>query len=209
MTNRLTKTSRAVFLYNQPIFNSLVDAHSVVSAGWQESDDESTIYVGEGGCCNGHLYRLTKSKQKPVIDAIVNLPFGPEDILPVVLWNNSRAPVLVVGSACDGAGVRIVNTLHPFSVGEVMGGKKYGELRTFPKAYIPSTPRFRVDQSTETIHVDMLRGVYWRNTDRYFVSSEVLARMDITPRLREVGVDVGATMKLVANYHPLPYGRDS
>jgi hypothetical protein len=208
-----------------PVRHATMDTVTVVGFWERSKDDPSpTIYVGSGTCCHGHLYELEKHGENVpyVLDQVIAVGTNLMDILPAVVnYEKAGFPngngVLVVGYGCAGAGVRLISTYYPRCVDVVSTEQFRSQIQHGQH----TSPVFRVDKSTGTIHLDF-RWAGWRvkagmyrdpalpsiladsQTEEFYVSSaDLLATIDLSPRLEEVGVDVRKTIELVTNYRRL------
>jgi len=227
MTTGLGCEGGRLFLDGELIFTVPVEESTssrINLAGyWEPAQDIfSTIYVGSGSCCHGHLYELIKPRDGAyILGGINSVDTNVWDILPVsVDCDRAGFPtprgVLVVGHGCAGSGVRLISTYYPQSV-DVVPAEQYRSQ--FPPQELAS-PIFRVDHTLESIYLDFRRAG-WRvkpgkrrnpalpsivadsEAEEYFISSDLWSSLNITSRLEEVGVDLGETLGLVSSYRRL------
>lgn len=213
----ITRSNKSVVVDGKKVFQIPIKGggSDMVHAGSAALVDGKTLFVGGCGCCHGHLYKLERETEDEDFNLteIVSLDTNPTVVLPVSGDKlDPDSTVIIAGHGCSGAGVRLVNTRSGNPV-EVVSTEEYNDQTPLGES---SSPAFRVDPAG-SIFLDFRRSG-WRakagmkrspslpsilvdsRNEEYFVSSDVRASIDLTPRLRELGVDISKTIERLAGY---------
>ncbi len=231
-TVNLRLEQKDIYHLDQKIFTIPVKGQSPEVAGIvrERSDQSSSIYIGTGDCCHGHLYQLGSSPKGPfTLQGIFAVDLNVYDIFPLVweqpyrgIFRSSTRPVLTAGSGCAGAGVRLLDMGSP-QLHTIVPGKEYHHL--IEKLYQPplvdrgleSLPVIRVDAQgnivldihliaqriiTEDTLPDSRSAKINLQAKPYVVDNFFLNTLDITDRLYAAGIDIEKTRELFQqNYH--------
>lgn len=167
--------------------------------GVLERKYRSDIYVGCGNCCHGPIMILSEHSgedEEPQIrfDDIRVPDFNVYDIIPARVdyhqagFPNTQA-ILATGFGCSGAGVKLISAISPKDI-EVVSEK---ELRQMMFKRRPVRPELRVNEEEGVIDL------YFQGPG-YMLFKDDGRRKDLTPILREMGVDIEKTIELNRDY---------
>jgi len=183
---------------------------------WEPTKDSwySTIYVGSGTCCHGHLYTLILRKEGCFLHNIFSVDINVRDILPVWLSSDGLG-ITVVGQGCSGAGVRFFEGDFRPRFMDIFSQEQY-------EGYVPhgktAAPLFSVEKegggticinfhktgwqrkSGTTRNPDLPSIIADSQAEEFVVSPDLWGVADITPNLIDAGVDIDKTMTHLERY---------
>ncbi len=226
LLERLNFQGEDVYLDDKVVFSvphiNTVSGINMLGVSEESSPHGGRIYVGSGKCCYGIISVLDhipnpedKEAYNFCLKAIMPPDFNVYDIIPAVAtggFDNSDT-MLTTGYGCAGAGVRLMGISSPKTI-EVISKDEFNEI--WGSRQVSMHPRLTIHQQSSTISLDYLRAGYRlkpgrsRNPrlptllidDSYepFVSQDVFVSRDLTPVLRDIGVDIEKTIERNKDY---------
>ncbi len=194
-------------VFRVPIGNEVERVINVAGVVRCEEDGGKivAIYVGTGGCCHGHVYKLNVTTAGVEVDDIFSVDLCVQDLLVVgvdhgVAGVNCHDAVVVVGSGCCGSGVRLVST-YGMDVREVVSGDGQREItganfnrprfriegeRVFAD-YYPVGHRPRPGRTRDSKLPSLLVNT---GDEEFYVAERAMGSIDVTAQLIALGAEV-------------------
>src|SRR3989338_7388335 len=176
------------------------------------------IYIGSGKCCYGPITILDdvgRDGETPKfrLESFRVPDFNVYDIIPASVdyrktgFANGGA-ILTTGYGCAGSGVRLIDTYYPKTI-DVVSEEEFQKMWN-KNVQDLVMPRLNVNDQNGTITLDLLKSGYRLKPGRSrdpklptiliddayetYVAQDIWASKDLTPVLREIGVDVETTI---------------
>jgi len=225
MISNLSIEDNKVLLNGKIMFTVPIERHYPNVVGyWAPEENNSSILIGSTACCHGHLYVILPNADDTYrIDEINSVDLNIEDMIPLAADHKKtgfgfETGFLVTGSGCSGSGVRLVDYRDP-KVINILSSKEYHSK--YPRDE-RAAPVFKADISTKKIYLE-LRQVVRRikagktrtpglpsflfdgQNEESIIYSGLWARVDLTPKLREIGADIEKTFEKLLNFRSVKY----
>lgn len=202
----------------EDLFSIPVARQSPYVAGYLQQDKETyKVIIGTGQCCFGNVYYLTSygwDHGHPKLDSILPADMNVYDLLPAV-WaepyrgplQSTYGPIVMTGSGCAGAGVRLLDVGHPEIHSLVDRDEYFNLYREFNKKIgggVNYWPALRLNNAGEIvidIHIQSYRKVPNQppsphpEVEAMIVDNLIVNSITLNDRLHTAGIDIEKTIE--------------